>query len=316
MRERYMFHEACQRAGFSHSLEYNGEVYQDGDLPYYGKLLKRETLNLKRKSGDPEADQDGKINNPTVHIALNQLRKVVNALVKKYGPPQEIVLELGKDIKLGNKEKERMKKSIRDNTKINEEIDKILENNDIRSNHDNRLRTKLWLELGSEELDRRCVYTGRQISFADLFSHRIEVDHILPKSRTYDDATSNKILCYREANRYKAERSPYEAFGASTDGYSWVDIVSRAANLPPNKAWRFETNAMERYDDKEELLARMLNDTRYMSRVAMKYMFYVCGDSKVWTVTGRHTGMIRAKWGLNSILGKSSVLVIIQNKYT
>lgn len=303
MRDRYKFNEACQMAGFSHSLEYNGELYQDGNLPYYGKLLKRETMDLNRKSGDPDADANGKINNPTVHIALNQLRKLINALVKKYGPPNEIVLELGKEIKLGKKEKERLQKRIRENEKVNEEINNILSNNNIYTNHDNRLRTKLWLELGSNELDHRCIYTGKQISFTDLFSSRIEIDHILPKSRTYDDATSNKILCYREANRYKAERSPYEAFGLSSDGYKWEDIVSRASNLPSNKAWRFQTDAMDRFQDKEELLARMLNDTRYMSRVAMKYMYYVCGDKKVWSVTGRHTGMIRAKWGLNSILG-------------
>lgn len=303
MRERQKYHAACQAAGFSHSGEYDGTVYHDGDLPYYGKLLKRETIELNRKTGDHDADLFGRINNPTVHIAMNQLRLLVNALCKKYGPPSDIILELGKEIKLGEKEKDRLNKIANQNKKINQEVDQILADHDLPANHNNRLRVKLWKELAANEIDRRCVYSGVQISFTDLFSSKIEIDHILPKSRTYDDSTANKILCTRDANRYKKERSPFEAFGQSQDGYTWGDIIARAKHLPENKQRRFLPDAMERYENKEELLGRMLNDTRYMSRVAMKYMQYICGDRHVWTVTGLHTGLLRGKWGLNTALG-------------
>lgn len=158
--------------------------------------------------------------------------------------------------------------------------------------------------MGANEIDRRCVYSGYQIAISDLFTRKIEIDHILPKSRTYDDSTANKILCTSESNRYKKERSPYEAFGESRDGFKWEDIVSRANNLPDNKKWRFQQDAMQGFADKNELLERMLNDTRYMSRVAAKYMCYVCGINKVWTITGKHTSMLRGKWGLNSALGE------------
>lgn len=302
MRKRMIFSAACDAAGLKHSLEYDGRIFDEGNLPYYGELLKRETIELTRKSGDKEADLYGRINNPTVHIALNQLRKVVNALIQKYGSPKEIILELGKDIKLSKAEKERMEKQHRKNTKNNEMIDAFLEECNVLPNSLNRLKAKLWFELGANEIDRRCVYTGHQISVTDLFSHKIEIDHILPKSKTYDDSNANKILCLREANRYKAERSPYEAFGESHDGYKWEDIVIRANNLPDNKKRRFHKDAMESYTDKEEILARMLNDTRYMSRVAMKYMYYIAGDKNVSTITGRHTGLLRNKWGLNAAL--------------
>lgn len=304
MRKRSKYNEACALEGFDHSGEYNGEVFTEGDLPYYGELLRRETIPLTRGSGDADADSHGKINNPTVHIALNQLRKLVNALCKRYGVPREIVLELGKDIKLGKAEKEKLEKVMRQNRILNEKIDATLRDLGIDVNRMNRLKLKLWWELSDVEIDRRCVYSGKQISIHDLFSHRIEVDHILPKSRTYDDSTANKILSYAEANRYKQERSPYEAFGESRDGYSWDQIVERAAHLPANKQRRFWKDAMQRYENQDEVLARMLNDTRYMSRVAMKYMYYVCGESKVWTVTGTHTYLLRGKWGLDDALGE------------
>ncbi len=303
LRDGKVFSEACSLAGLHHSLEYNGVVYQDGNLPYYGEILRRETLELNRKIGDPDADEHGKINNPSVHIALNQLRKLVNTLSKCYGAPYEIVLELGKELKLSSDKLDETNKLIAKNTKINEDISQKLRENGITVNHENILRVKLWEELARDEIDRRCIYSGKQISFADLFTPRFEIEHILPKSRTYDDGTANKTISYYEANRYKGERSPFEAFGDSRDGYNWQDIVTRSNKMPHNKKWRFEQSAMDKFQDDNEVLARMLNDTKYMSRVAMKYMMYVCGNDRVWTITGRHTAMLRGKWGLNSALG-------------
>ncbi len=304
MRQRVIYSEACRQAKLDHSGEYNGEIFDSGNLPYYGEVLSRETIALNRKCGDAEADKHGRINNPTVHIALNQLRKVVNAITARYGAPEEIVLELGKDIKLGKEEKERLNKIIDQNRKENEKIDALLAEHGLPVNHQNRLKVKLWWELGKDELDRRCVYSGHQISITDLFTHKIEIDHILPKSRTYDDNNANKILCIAPANRYKGERSPYEAFGQSRDGYVWQDIISRASNLKNSKRWKFNSDAMDIFKDEEKILDRMLNDTRYMSRVAMKYMWYVCGNNRVWTVTGKDTSMLRGKWGLNTALGE------------
>ncbi len=305
MRKRVIYSKACELAGLNHSGEFSGEVFPDGNLPYYGELLKRETISSNRYTGDEQVDEHGRINNPTVHIALNQLQKLVNALCTKYGcAPQEIVLELGKDLKLSKDEKERLNKSANANKKMNEQVDELLRSEGINPNRQNRLKAKLWLELGATELDRRCVYSGKQISWGDLFTHKIEVDHILPKSRTYDDGSANKILCIAEANRYKKERSPFEAFGKSKDGYIWADIISRANCLPENKKRRFQAEAMQSYEDKNLLLERMLNDTRYMSRVARKYMCYICGENNVWSITGRHTALLRGKWGLNSALGE------------
>ncbi len=304
MRKRMMYSDACKIEKFSHSGEYSGEIFDEGNLPYYGELLKRETIELNRETLDPDADEHGRINNPSVHIALNQLRKLVNALVKKYGVPHEIVLELGKDIKLGKKEKDAINRANFLNRKENEKIDDFLEQHGQRPSRLNRLKTKLWWELGEDELDRRCPYSGQQIALADLYTYKTQIDHILPKSLTYDDSNANKILCLAHANRYKKERSPWQAFGQSLDGYEWSGIVARANKLKPSKRWRFQADALQNFEDQEEVLARMLNDTRYMSRVAMKYMWHVSGNNRVWTVTGRHTSLLRGKWGLNTALGE------------
>jgi CRISPR-associated endonuclease Csn1 len=307
MRQRQIYSDACASAGYKHSEEYNGEVFTDGDLPYYGEILRHETLELARESGDTEADEHGKINNPTVHMALNQLRKLVNSLCARYGPPRQIVLEVGKDAPLGTDGRRDLDKAMRKNQDLNDMIREFLAEHGQRDTAENRLRVKLWWELGDDEIDRRCVYSGHQISVSDLFSRKIEIDHILPKSRTYDDTTANKVLCTHEANQFKGERSPFEAFHDSPAGYDWQAILSRAQKLGrDSQKWKFNEDAMDRFDEENELIGRMLNDTRYMSRAAMKYMWYVCGKNNVWTVTGRHTGLLRGKWGLNSALGETA----------
>jgi CRISPR-associated endonuclease Csn1 len=304
LREGLIYSDACLKAGYDHSEDWNGEVYHDADLPYYGKLLKRSVLPLTRKSNDEEADIHGKINNPTVHIALNQIRKIINTLEKVYGPPAQIVLELARELKMGGKEKEEFEKKQRIQTATNDRIAKELEHLKVSNNYENRTRYKLWEELSEDPTQRRCIYTGRIIPIEKLFDSEFEIEHILPKSRTFDDSFANKTISHYVANRYKGERSPYEAFGQSADNYTWDTIVQRASKLPENKRRRFLKDSMERFADEKEVLARMLNDTRYMSRVAKDYLQYVVGKKNIWVVNGRQTSLLRSKWGLNSILNE------------
>ncbi|MCB5268636.1 MAG: type II CRISPR RNA-guided endonuclease Cas9 [Candidatus Cloacimonetes bacterium] len=304
LRQGYIYSDACSRAGYNHSEKWNGVVYHNADLPYYGELLKHSVLPLARPSYDLDADVHGKINNPTVHIALNQIRKIINALEKVYGPPAQIVIELARELKMNKTDKEEFDKRQRNQATANERIAKELKHFKIDNNYENRTRFKLWEELSNDPLERRCVYTGRIIPIEKLFSPEFEIEHILPKSRTFDDSIPNKTISYYAANRYKGEHSPYEAFGQSNDNYDWEAIVNRASTLPENKRRRFLKDSMERYSDEKEVLARMLNDTRYMSRVAKEYLQYVVGERNIWVVNGQQTSMLRGKWGLNRILNE------------
>ena len=293
LRKGQVYSEACRLAGYDHSLEYDGRIFDEGNLPYYGEVLKRESIKTNRKTMDNNADAHGRINNPTVHVALNQLSKLVNALCESYGPPREIVLELGKETPLSAIKRKELIGDMNKNEKLNDDIAAFLRDHNQEVNRTNILKVKLWRELGVNGQTQYCVYSGDVISVEKLFTPEIEIDHILPKSRTYDDTTANKVLCTREANRAKGERTPYEAFHDSQGKYNWLDILSRANKLKRKaQRWRFLSDAMDRFADQDDLIGRMLNDTRYMSRVAMKYMWYVCGNSNVWTVTGKHTGLL------------------------
>ncbi len=318
LKQGLKYPEACEKAGYHHSDYRPGETLKS--LTYYGELMPRKVIGgnnkgAKPKQGDPIAKFEkyyGKINNPTVHIGLNQLMKVVNELIKAYGEPKEIIIELARDLKMGEEEKKKLNtqqaKNEKRNITINEELKKL----GVAENYRNRLKYKLWVDSSKDIKLRCCPYTGDIIDQTDVFADDspFEIDHILPFSKTYNDAYSNKVLSSRKANRYKKERTPFEAFGQSYDRYNWEEISERAKTLPDNKKWRFAPNAMEKVEGEDGIIARMLNDTRYMSTVAKEYLSFICNPNKVWSIPGQLTALLRDKWAvdLTALLGEDNIV--------
>ncbi len=288
-------------------------------LPYYGKAFQdgshiiRGTLNDDDKSDDLK--YWGGVTNPTVHIALNQIRKVVNELIDRFGRPYSIAIELGRDLPAGQKKLAEMKSNQNKNTENNERLNQILkdfsQDNDLelKRNRENRFRIKLWEELGSNPSDRFCPFSGERICFSDLFDRSTEIEHILPFSFSLEDSFSNLTICTRQANRDKGNRTPFEAFGDSPPGYSWTEIYARAQTLPKSKRWRFERDAREIWAGRDQdFTERHLNDTRYIGRLAREYLEIICPFNRIDVVTGRLTAILRHQWGLNSILNSNNLV--------
>lgn len=305
-----VYSEAVDHAGLRHHSDFRtGEVHLNSDgrptLPYYGTVLERHIMPGTADPSDPDEMRIGRFTNPTVHIGLNQLRRVVNRLIRAYGMPDEIVLELARELKLSDEEKQRRNRENSLNRKKAEDHARKLQDLGLPNTGANRARLKLWEELNAQNaLDRRCIYSGAQISIQLLFTDAVEVDHILPFAATLDDSPANKIVCLREANREKRKRAPFAAWGHTP---RWPEIAERAARLPSNKRWRFEPDAMERFRGESAFLARHLVDTQYLSRLAREYLASLFpergeGSSRVWVSPGRLTEIVRRKLGLNELL--------------
>jgi CRISPR-associated endonuclease Csn1 len=300
------YSEAATKAGYNHSDNYTGEIFHY--LPYYGKVLENRVMRGSGNEADNDEDRYGKVGNPTVHIALNQLRRVVNCVIKHFGSPEQIVIEVARDLKMTQEEIKDYNKRQAENEKRNERIDNELKKLGQSINRENRERYKLWEELADNPMDRCCPYTGKAIGIEKLFSEEVEIEHILPFAQTYEDSLANKTLSMRYANRLKQNRSPYEAFAE----HSYKGILSYQEMLDKlpkdkaweNKRWRFEKGAMDRYNANGDFQARQLTDTAYASRLALEYLKFVCPKDSVWAIPGKLTSMLRRQWGLNSILGR------------
>ncbi len=293
-----VYSEAVERAPeLDHHSDFRtGEIMDC--LPYYGEILAQ---HIVPGTGDPADDIEkrlGKLTNPTVHIGLNQLRRLVNAIIERYGHPDEVIVELARDLKASDDQKaDIQRRQAKDERDAIARGQKLIEMNQPNTGA-NRALLKLWEELNPDPTDRRCIYTGELISPTMLFTGQVDVDHILPWSRTLDDSNANRLVCLVDANREKRNRTPYEAWGA---GAKWEAILQRAAKLPKNKARRFNPDAMKKFGDEANFLARHLVDTQYLSRMAKQYLEAIAPD-RVWVSVGRLTAMLRRHWGLNSLL--------------
>ena len=182
-------------------------------LPYYGVLLRGSLMGGKPTDFCAEEFPEqhyGRINNPTVHVALNQLRKLVNILADRFGPPSEIHVELVRDLKKTAKARDDITKQNREYAKANERrafLFRELNGGSDPSGLDLK-KIRLWEELGGDQLARLCPFTGRVISAAMLFNGEVEIEHILPFSRTLDNGTANLTVAIRQANRLKGCLAP------------------------------------------------------------------------------------------------------------
>jgi CRISPR-associated endonuclease Csn1 len=297
-RDVITYDEAVRRAGYEHHSQfYTGEIFMQ--LPYYGQLLSGYTSPMLA-AADKDERRYGKIPNPTVHIGLNQVRQLVNALIKRYGHPHQVVIELTREFGASGERRREISKRQAEAQARNEGFDAQLLKLGVRTNRDNRLKLQLWEELGREDaMDRYCVYSGKRLGKALLFSDEIEIDHILPFSRSLHDGIGNKILCSRQSNRDKGNKAPFEAWG-HTD--RWAGVVERAENLPEHKRKLFQEDALEIFLDGKDFLARHLSDTAYLGRATKQYLTGICPPNCIWVSTGRLTGLIRGKFGLSKLL--------------
>jgi CRISPR-associated endonuclease Csn1 len=297
----HRYSDAVQLAEYIHHSDTRTGEIRDR-LPYYGELLRDRIGTGTGEETDPEEKRLGKAPNPTVHVALNELRRVVNAMIDRLGPPDEIVVETLRDLGRSKKQREAYEAEQKKNREANDRRRAMLAEMGERDNSRNRMRLRLWEEQASDPKQRVCPYTGTLITCRTALTDAVEEDHILPFALTLDDSAANRMLVTREANRAKARKSPYDAFGHTKE---WEAIAERAKQLPGNKKWRFQPDALAKFAKDGDFLARHLTDSATIARWATMYL-EVLAPGKVWSVPGRLTALLRDGLGLNSdsVLGK------------
>lgn len=251
------------------------------------------------------------IPNPAVVRALTELRKVVNAIVRKYAKPGEIRIELARELKRNARQRELDWRSMRRRESARKAaLKRILE----EAHRPTPSGQDIERVLLFEECGGICAYCGQAFNFQQLFDGNIEVEHILPINKFNDNSFSNKTLAHRSCNQTKLGRTPFEAFSANEE--EWEQILGRVARWNnPEKLQRFKIkDAVELDPDNENgFAARRLNDTRYVSKLAARYLSTLYGgrdlrqpDGKakrvIFASAGLLTATLRREWQLEKIL--------------
>jgi CRISPR-associated endonuclease Csn1 len=246
------------------------------------------------------------LRNPGVSRALTEVRKVVNALIRAYGKPATVRIELARDMKRGRKQREETWKTMRENEKVRDAArDRLAKERAIQEPRPGDiLKVRL-----AEECNWECPYTGRQICMDTLvgFQPQFDVEHIIPFARSLDNSFVNKTLCYHEENRnVKQNRTPFEAY--RTDQTRWPEILKRVRRFR-GSASEAKLRKFQLQEIDEDFTSRHLNDTRYASRLAADYVGLLFGGRcdetgrlRIQVGTGGTTGYLRDEWGLNAVL--------------
>lgn len=254
----------------------------------------------------PPVKKWGEIRNPIVERTLTELRHLVNALIRRYGKPARIRIELARDLKQSAKGRELTTRRMRENEAKHahaaETIAKEFDNN-YRPSREDRIKILLWLEC-----NRQCPYTGHIINIHDLLGKdsRYDIEHIIPFSRSLDNSFTNLTLCEASENRNRKKNyTPLEAYGGDPERYAEILERVKAFNNPEKLA-RFKMEAEEGMDLTDDFCSRQLNDTRYASVLARDYLNQLYGGewrTHIQVSAGGVTGYLRWVWRLNPILG-------------
>ena len=257
----------------------------------------------------PYQAYDPTCNNPVVLRAMGRMRHIVNSIIKIYGVPDEIHIELGRELKMSKKEKDKISKSNRENEAQNKKWAEFAAGilGCTPAEVPGRIIRKLIMcdEQGSKDAYRPQVGISKEKLVRD--ERYCEIDHVLPYSRTSDDSRANKVLTLAKNNQDKAERTPYEWMTSGEPGApSWDEYrahVMTAVKNPRKRANMLNTNLDEKAE--KAFIERNLNDTRYMTVAVKNYLedtllFPENGRKKhVCAVAGGATASLRWVWGLN-----------------
>lgn len=326
------------------SLPYNGELFHGycsrslkalrmlndafSDQPEIAGLYDAEKatglydLRLSNKFADVQLEgklpaytaYDPTCSNPVVLRVMGRVRKLVNALIAKHGVPDEVHIELSRDLKRSAHEKQLIAKGQKRRKDANDASRKRIA--ESLGCDPAEVRGKLIRKVNLlNEQGERDVYTDEHISYERLIAEGdtyCQIGHILPYSRTCDDSQSNLVLALTKNVQDKGTRSPFEWLG-DTDG--WDAFKARVADLrlhgyPRKKAERLiEEHLADKQDD---YIERNLNDTRYASVSALRYIEYylkfpeskaphgLTRKKRVSAVAGGATAILRHAWGFDA----------------
>jgi CRISPR-associated endonuclease Csn1 len=297
------YDEATEKAGYHHSQLFKAGAGEHKTLPSFyarrdqdGRMVFSEDMDVPR--------------NPVVLRALNQARKVLNALVRTYGSPQQVRIEMARDLS----------RPLDERRKIKAEQDEYRDRNEQDKGRFAELfgQPPSGVEFEKWRLYReqqcKCAYSIEPIDVHRLLEPGyVEIDHALPYSRSYDDSKNNKVLVLAAENRNKGNRTPYEYLGGADDSPRWRQFVGFVES---NKAYRLakRTRLLRKNfgeDEAKEFRERNLNDTRYICRFfktyVERYLKLAEGSEsqRCVVVSGQLTAFLRARWGLLKIREES-----------
>ncbi|NLU37379.1 MAG: type II CRISPR RNA-guided endonuclease Cas9 [Bacteroidales bacterium] len=287
MREGNEYSVACVHAGYNHSKS----------------SLTKEELDKKVLKDKLDILPKNSLRNPVVEKILNQMINVVNAVNESYGKPDEIRIELARELKKSAKEREELTTAINQTTAEHDKYRLELQKN-FGLSHVSRndiIRYKLYLEL--EPFGFKTLYSQTYISPDKLFSGDFDIEHIIPQSRLFDDSFSNKTLETRSINLEKGNDTAIEFIEKKYGKEELANYIAHIEGLfknNPTKQGKLKKLKMKGDEIPDDFISRDLRDTQYIAKKAKSILEEFVRD--VVSTSGSITDRLREDWQLINVM--------------
>ena len=284
LKEGNQYDVACDYAGYRHS---RSSLTKD---EIENKILKDKLEILPKNS----------LRNPVVEKILNQMVNLINTLIDTYGKPDEIRVELARELKKNAKEREELTKSIARNTREHDEIRQLLrtEFGMMNVSRNDIIRYKLYEEL--KDNGYKTLYSNEYIPREKIFSKEIDIEHVIPQARLFDDSLSNKTLEYRAINIEKGNKTAYDFVKEKYGNDGLEKFLNRCETLFKDKRTKLRKLKMEEKDIPEGFIDRDLRNTQYISKKAFAMLNEI--SRRVVATTGSITDKLREDWQLVDLM--------------
>ncbi len=281
LRRGYKYSEACTRVNVNHSDSLTKEENN--------KRILKSRLDILPK---------GTLRQPIVEKIINQTINLVNAILDEYGEIDEVRVELARELKMSREERteisNRNNKQERENNKLSE---RIAEMGIIPS------RRRIQKMRMLQETGNKCVYCGKTVTPTQFIEgHGYEIEHIIPRSRLFDDSFSNKVCSCRECNQAKGALTAYD-FMKGRSEQDFNSYCDRVENLyKDNKISRTKRNKlmMEAKDIPQDFIERDLRESQYIAKKTREVLREAIRN--VHASSGAVTSYFRHVWGYDNIL--------------
>ena len=297
----------------------SGKKYHEAAKEVYGHHSQFNTGTSQKYLRPLSEEENYQITNPTIKRTFSQFRKVVNAVIAKYGSFDAMHIELARELK--NSKKKRIEISLGQKEFRDEKNIARLEFKEQFNDEEPRNGKELLKFILYKDQHAKCIYSYKPLDLKQLRNHGyVEVDHILPRGRTFDNSLNNKALCLIAENQEKKGKTPFEYLAnGDKDSEEWqkfTNYVKGNKNIKKAKRNRLlNTTLPKRRGDKltnediedpdSGVLARNINDTAYSARFIknfvennLKFNENDAIKQKVKTRNGALTDQLRYNWGI------------------
>lgn len=268
----------------------------------YKLAIKELYLQKRLSSKMSRVNLNTEILSPIARRTISQTIKILNAIINKYGTPNEVIFRTSKQLT--------QKRSIRDknkkfntqrkiyNSRIKEELLALGVRNPTTTDF---IKYELW-----KQQNGICMYSGEIILVKTLFTDLVSIDYIIPYNISFDESLDNKVIVMTGEKQEKSNRTAYQYI--VDENKDLERYKTRINNL---KTWKKKRNLLQ---NSTYINIYNFEDLHYMNMYLQNYIHSKFGNIKTTSVNNSILHYIKHQLNISNVPSeglKSSLNAII-----